>query len=286
MYQSFDVDFAVEYGINAAIIFKELAWWCEHNRANGQNFFDGFYWTFNSMKAFQKLFPYLGEKQIRNSVDVLVNAGLIKTGNYNKNAFDRTMWYAVTDEGREAFLRNGGLDSAKGQMDKTETANGDSQEGEPIPSINTSINTYNTKDEEDARARACTREGNTVDDIPNAFGDGDIPHDGNTIQQYVASNLQCMSARAIEELWSFLDDLPEPVVRHGIDNALDAGKRTWNYVRAILNSYAEEGVKTVAEAVEVDKRITNKKYTQAKATPQKKTAAQESDEFWGRVQRF
>lgn len=143
--------------------------------------------------------------------------------------------------------------------------------------------------DEDARARArtCVREETTPEDVPNAFGDDDYRGDTDTVQQYAINNLQCMGARAIQECISFLDDLPESVVRHGIDNALDAGKRNWSYVRSILNSYAEEGVKTVGEAAEVDKRFKGKKYVAADArSAPRKTAAQESDEFWGKVQRL
>ena len=144
-------------------------------------------------------------------------------------------------------------------------------------------------DDEDARApaRACVRAGTAPEEAPNAFGDADYRPNTDTVQQYAINNLQCMGARAIQELWTFLDDLPESVVRHGIDNALDAGKRTWNYVRSILNSYAEEGVKTVGEAAEVDKRFKNKKYVAADArSAPRKTAAQESEEFWANVQRL
>ena len=144
-------------------------------------------------------------------------------------------------------------------------------------------------DDEDARARAhtCVREESTPEDAPNAFGDDDYRPVGETIQQYAINNLQYMGARAIQDMWTFLDDLPETVVRHGIDNALDAGKRTWNYVKAILNSYVEAGVKTVDEATEVDKRLKNKKYIAADSrSAPRKTAAQESEEFWANVQRL
>lgn len=149
-------------------------------------------------------------------------------------------------------------------------------------------------DEEDACAGVCAGERvrawdePTPEEIANAFGDADCRTDTDTVQQYAINNLQCMGARAIQECISFLDDLPEAVVRHGIDNALDAGKRNWSYVRSILNSYAEEGVKTVGEATEVDKRFKNKKYAAPETTrwAPRKTAAQESDEFWSKVQRL
>ena len=37
------------------------------------------------------------------------------------------------------------------------------------------------------------------------------------------------------------------VIRHAIDEACAAGKRTWAYVRSILNRYVSDGVKTIGE---------------------------------------
>lgn len=147
----------------------------------------------------------------------------------------------------------------------------------------------NNKDDDD-NVRARAREYDTPEEAPNAFGDADYRPNAGTIQQYVTNSVISMSARAMEQLNDYLKDLPEPVVRHGVDNALDAGKRTWNYIRAILNSYVDAGVKSVQEAVDVDKKH-NQKYAQAEKTRQsysagRKTAAQESDDFWKNVPRF
>lgn len=105
MEHSFDVEVAKEYGINAAIILNNLNFWIEKNRANDENFFDGKFWTYNSVSAFEKLFPYMTSKQIRISLTKLENSGLIVTGNYNKSAYDRTKWYALTDKGNSIMQK-------------------------------------------------------------------------------------------------------------------------------------------------------------------------------------
>ena len=64
---------------------------------------------------------------------------------------------------------------------------------------------------------------------------------------YAVNNLGIMSPRAMEELNSFRDELPDDVIRAGIDAALDANVRTWAYARSILNRYADAGYKTVGE---------------------------------------
>ena len=122
---SFNTEFAEEYGINAAIIFYHIVFWIEKNEANETNFHDGHYWTYNSIKAFKTLFPYMGEKQIRNALKKLTDNDLLISGNYNKSPYDRTMWYALTEKAVSIL--------PKGQMKIAGKANENSQKGEPIP---------------------------------------------------------------------------------------------------------------------------------------------------------
>ena len=92
---SFDPQVAIQVGLNAAVIYQNLNFWIEKNEANGHNLKDGRYWTYNSIAAFAKLFPYLTEKQIRTAIDKLLTAGLILKGNYSHDRYDRTAWYAL-----------------------------------------------------------------------------------------------------------------------------------------------------------------------------------------------
>lgn len=129
MQHHFDVDMAIRYGVVEAIILNHMEYWIELNRTNGRNFYDGRYWTFNSMKAMSEIFPYLTEKKIRTALKNLQEQGLILTGNYNKSAYDRTLWYAFSDLA-ESIL-------PKRQMEENEKENGQYQKGEPIPDNNT-----------------------------------------------------------------------------------------------------------------------------------------------------
>lgn len=91
----FDPDIAQMVGINAAVIHENISHWVRHNEANEMHFNDGKYWTYNSLKAFTELFPYLSKDQIRGAIKKLVDAGLIERGNYNKKGYDKTTWYTV-----------------------------------------------------------------------------------------------------------------------------------------------------------------------------------------------
>lgn len=99
MAHQFEVDIAVEYGVNAAVLFQNISFWCAKNKANGHNYFDGRYWTYNSRRAFTELFPYLSERQIKTAIDKLVDDDMLVTGCYNKDPRDRSLWYAVTEKG-------------------------------------------------------------------------------------------------------------------------------------------------------------------------------------------
>lgn len=129
----FDPQIAQEYGVNAAIIFQNLAYWIEHNRAKETNFHDGRYWTYNSVRAFTELFPYLTDKQIRGALKKLEEGGMILVGNYNKSAYDRTRWYALAEKGLSIYT--------KGQMNFADRENENDPEGEPIPDINANVTT-------------------------------------------------------------------------------------------------------------------------------------------------
>lgn len=132
MQHSFDVDIAKEYGILEAVLLNNLWFWIEKNKANKNNYFDGYYWTYNSTKAFNELFPYVTQRQIQNALKKLKEKEVIQTGNYNKSAYDRTLWYAFTKKG-ECIMQ-------KCKMEDVEKVNGDVENVQPIPDINTSIN--------------------------------------------------------------------------------------------------------------------------------------------------
>lgn len=134
----FDVDIAKIYGVNAAILLENIGYWIKQNEANGTNFFDGYYWTFNSRRAYRELFPYMSERQINTAFEKLIKDGLVITGNYNKLAYDRTLWYALTQKGKCILHFD--------IMDDTKTENATPENSTPIPNINTDVNAVeNTK---------------------------------------------------------------------------------------------------------------------------------------------
>ena len=118
MTYQFDTDIAALYGVDESIMIANLQFWIRKNEANGKHFHDGRFWTYNSIEAFSKLFPFWTARQIRRILKSLEEKGVIVTGNYNTSAYDRTTWYAFGD----SFV-------LKGQKHFTETSNGKAETG-------------------------------------------------------------------------------------------------------------------------------------------------------------
>lgn len=228
MFHMFDVDIAKKFGVNAAILMQNIFFWCEHHRANNKCFHDGYYWTFNSARAFAELFPYMSEYQIRTALQKLVDGGMIITGNYNKSAYDRTTWYAVTVFGTSMIK--------KCKMDDVQNQNGTQNKQSPIPDINTDINTDMQQEEDD--------------DIGNPFGDYDNSPPPQTIESYVSGFLDVLSPPNIDELRSFVykDKVPEEIIRYAVDEAMKAKAPRWKYVRAVIMNCMESGFTTAEQA--------------------------------------
>lgn len=99
MTHHFKVALAKEYGIEAAILIDEFNYQISRNKANERNFHDGRYWTYNTLKAYTELFPYLSKDQIKRIIQKLITNGVLVKSNYNENPYNQTSWYAFTDYG-------------------------------------------------------------------------------------------------------------------------------------------------------------------------------------------
>jgi uncharacterized phage protein (TIGR02220 family) len=135
MNHSFNVDIAKKYGVELAIILENMQWWIAKNKANKKHFYQGSYWTYNSVKAFSELFPYWSIHQIGRFLRRLEDEGLITSKNFNKAGYDKTKWYTVNDS---LILQNCNIECAELHNPLCENA-------QPIPDINTDINTNSIK---------------------------------------------------------------------------------------------------------------------------------------------
>ena len=193
MEHSFNIDVAKVYGVHSAILLNNIAFWCLKNKANGTNLHDGHYWTYNSKKAFSELFPYMTARQIDYALKRLIDEGVLITGNYNANAYDRTLWYAVTEKGF-SILQNC-------SMDCTQMQNGRAENVEPIPD--------NKPDEKPTDKKPSKKKGcASFDDLIEAYtGNDELRKALRDFTQMRKEIKKPITSRALELAFKKLDEL-------------------------------------------------------------------------------
>lgn len=246
MEHSFNIELAKEYGILEAILLKNIWFWIEKNRANETNFYDGTYWTYNSARAFNELFPYASESSIKRALKNLQEKGIIKTGNYNKSAYDRTLWYAFTDLGKSIVSNR--------QMEKFKSSNGNEQNGLTIPNINTD---------------------NKKTDIKI-----DVEKEQNAeIVRCYTENIGCVTPATAGILFSY-NDIDYKMIIEAIKIASINNKKSCRYIQGILNSWINKGYKVVADIQnEQEQRKEEKKIEEHKETKEERIARLKRE--WG-----
>ena len=164
MNHSFNVELAIKYGIEEAILIENFAFWIKKNIANNKNYVNGEYWTYNSAKALEELFPYMNLKKIQRTLTKLEELKIFKSGNFNKKTYDRTKWYCIinseikamyqlnyssqedkkaldkmSNEKNQYFSEEEENPWTKCPMELPKLSNGIAQNVQPIPDINSDI---------------------------------------------------------------------------------------------------------------------------------------------------
>lgn len=98
MKHHFEVKVATEVGVNAAIVYENIAYWVKHNAKQGKNLKEGVHWMYATQKELAEQFEYLSIKQVRTALEKLEEHGFIRTGSFNRHGYDRTTWYTITDK--------------------------------------------------------------------------------------------------------------------------------------------------------------------------------------------
>ena len=109
MEHHFNVQVAQQFGVEEAVIIHNLFHWISKNAANDENMFEGLYWTYNSIKAYSALFPYLSETKVKRVFKSLEEKGVIVKGNFSDDKWVRTNWYSFPLDTLN-YLKNVGYD--------------------------------------------------------------------------------------------------------------------------------------------------------------------------------
>lgn len=156
MNNTFNMAIATEFSLESAVFVQQLAQWSFVNLANKRNIHDGYCWSYNTIEAYEVIFPCWTRRQLERIIRNAIAQGLIIKSNYNKNKYDRTCWYALTYKAMKFYPElvtennlkslylsippNGEMGSSNekpAEIDFTEWCNGIIGTVEPIPTNNT-----------------------------------------------------------------------------------------------------------------------------------------------------
>ena len=147
----FDGAVAEMYGVDGAVFISRLQFWIEKNAANDRHYHEGRYWTYNSLRAMEKLFPFWSRRQIERIVKNLKDKGVLLTANYARDSYDRTLFYAL-DESKLPISPFGGDLSPNGDTPLSPNGDNLSPNGDNLSPNGEMINEQlktNIREEED-----------------------------------------------------------------------------------------------------------------------------------------
>lgn len=247
---SVNVHLATKIGLNEAIVLQQVHYWIEVNKNKGINQYEGHYWTFNSIKEWNKCFPFFGEKTLRRVFLNLEKLGFLITGNFNKLRMDRTKWYTIDYKKLNEYIsksENDVVDDEYGEVKNAEGQNDQMQFPEK----------ENASGQNDQMQVDKTTECNGTN-WPNASGQNDQT---NTRDYTKTSSETSSSIRDVVEFFQNNFYLPKAfeaetmsdwVKRYPPDLVIEAMKvsrknnaRSLKYIERILENWEQDGIASV-----------------------------------------
>ena len=211
---------AVDHGADAAFILAHFHFFIAGHLAEGKNQHEGRTWNYNTAQGLAKLIPHLSVDQVRYRLKKLIEAGVLRTGNFNQTGFDRTLWYAFEDE-KGRF----GTETPMSENPHIEAAEVPDRSGEspgPIPTSNTTSDpSSETKDGSDASRLPVPAE---------PVEQKKLPPNGTPGRYFDQDSAEYRAARY------FFDALAEQQVPH----VLDVMRKKPEDIEAELQAWADE----------------------------------------------
>lgn len=185
-------------GVDEAVFVHRVWFLVMNNEANGRNFHDGKYWTYDSVRALAKIFYFWTPRQLQRIVRNCVEKGLIETGNFAENACDRSTWYTVTETVKSIY--------ANGEMDFTEPSNSCDQTVTAISPNGEMIYREQIKDQiEDQIEGAPARRKMRKEPERQAYGEfGNVRLSGEELRKLCSRWTEEQVGQAIESLSAYM----------------------------------------------------------------------------------
>lgn len=255
-----DTVLATKIGLDAALVLQHIHYWVEINRKKQSNLYEGSYWTYNSIKEWNKCFPFYTERTLQRIFKKLKELGVLKAGNFNKAKFDKTTWYTIDyekltsivegTEGESPSRQNGNIEERKCVNDDDKMAERERQNGEttatkwqndddklatPIPEISTETSTE-ISSETNIHTNINAPAGKQVDQVSvNVF----ICYEQN-FGSFVPQTIK-------DNIISYLEDgISQELICHIIKQCAENQKK-WPYAKGILSACVQDKVYTTQQ---------------------------------------
>lgn len=95
----FDVEDAMKYGVEKAVVLSNIRFWLNNNKNKDLSTVkhDGYYWMYNTARDMSNVLPYFTQSKVQRLLKQLEDDGVLIVGNYNKVKYDRTKWYTLSE---------------------------------------------------------------------------------------------------------------------------------------------------------------------------------------------
>lgn len=248
---SFRVDIATKYGIAEAILLGYFYHWIKVHEKNETNFYDGRYWTYDTVRGLVEKMPYLTRSKIHRAIKKLLDSNLIETGNFNKLAYDKTTWYTLTEDGvlllekeigcpkmRQGLSQNGTTipiynEEKNNTLSQNET--GLSQNGTTIPIQST----YSLDDDDDyIKQTHLSNKVNPKIKIPGKKYPAEIYEKACKIYEKFILPIPSMGIR--ESILACVDDFGLAEFEKAVKKAAKNNARSFSYIETVLLNEEKE----------------------------------------------
>ena len=252
-----DTVLATKIGLNEAIVLQQVHYWIEINRTKQTNFYEDSFWTYNSMKEWNKSFPFFGEKTLNRIFKNLEKLGILKTGNFNKLRMDRTKWYTIDYSKLESYINeletnenecleeanaNGQVDqmhlpekeNASGQNDQMEADKLSECNGSNCPNANGQFDLTNTRDFTKTSSEIFTETSSSSSKMED-------------VVKFFSNNFYLPQAYEAEVLTDWVKSYSCEFVLEAMKCARKNNARSIRYIERTLQDWESKGIKTLNE---------------------------------------
>lgn len=263
-------ELAAKLGLNETIFLQQLHYWLQDSK----NVRDGHKWVYNTYDEWHKQFPFWSLSTLRRVIAKLEKENLIITGNYNRFKLDKTKWYRINYDSLGPLLdMKDEVDSECVCLQKEIDTDGSHSETEEHVSpsfvhyekkmnnkgIQNEENTTNPTvqfDKEDV-SKQTANENHLNKALPESTSEitpeksvaatAKLAHaqPENPFQFFEQNGFGAINVYLYEKIKAWCNDLSEELVVEALKEAVVNGSKNWNYVEAILRSWAEKGCQTV-----------------------------------------